>query len=253
MKRSDRLTAIRKLTEERQQIELTELSRIFDVSLVTIRKDADILQERNCVRRIHGAVVSLADESGEKNNVYKRLTRPDRQKEKIGRIAAQQVEGSGWVFIGQGSTCYHVAKELAKMDGVNVLTNNLLAAEAMTQNERSNVVVIGGNLIHSHLYMAGEMFQRNMVDLHISCAFMGIGGIHQVAGYTVNYSSELAVFDTVQRISDRLILIADTGKFGKKRFLSLGGLDYADTVITDAKPPEPYLTYYKEHGITVLY
>lgn len=253
MKRSERLAAIKRMTDERHQIELTELSRLFDVSVVTIRKDADILQERNSIRRIHGAIVSLADEAAEKNDVYKRLTRPDKQKEKIGKIASEMISGTGWIFIGQGSTCYHVAKELARYDGVNVLTNNLLAAEAMTQNDRTNVVVIGGNLIHSHLYMAGEMFQRNMVDLHISCAFMGIGGIDQNAGYTVNYSSELVVFDTVQKISGKLILVADSGKFDKKRFLSLGGLDYADTLITDEKPPEPYDTYYKEHGIKVLY
>jgi len=253
MKRSERLSAIKKMAEERHQIELTELSRVFDVSLVTIRKDANILQERNCIRRVHGAVVSLAGEETGKNEIYRRLSKPDIRKERIGRIAAELISGTGWIFIGQGSTCYHVAKELAKHDGVNVLTNNLVAAEAMTFNDRTNVVVIGGNLIHSHLYMAGEMFQRNMVDLHISCAFMGIGGIDQVAGYTVNYSSELVVFDTIQKISDRLVLVADSSKFEKKRFLSLGGLDYARMVITDEQPPEPYQAYYNKHGIQVLY
>jgi len=253
MKRSERLSAIKKMAEERHQIELTELSRVFDVSLVTIRKDANILQERNCIRRVHGAVVSLAGEETGKNEIYRRLSKPDIRKERIGRIAAELISGTGWIFIGQGSTCYHVAKELAKTDGINVLTNNLLAAEVMTENDRINVVVTGGNLIHSHLYMAGEMFQRNMVDMHISCAFMGIGGIELHAGYTVNYSSELIVFDTIRRISDRLILVADLSKFGKKRFLSLGGLDYTPTVITNEEPPEAYSAFYKEHGINVLY
>ena len=253
MKRSERLSAIKKMAEERHQIELTELSRVFDVSLVTIRKDANILQERNCIRRVHGAVVSLAGEETGKNEIYRRLSKPDIRKERIGRIAAELISGTGWIFIGQGSTCYHVAKELAKTDGINVLTNNLLAAEVMTENDRINVVVTGGNLIHSHLYMAGEMFQRNMVDMHISCAFMGIGGIELHAGYTVNYSSELIVFDTIRRISDRLILVADLSKFGKKRFLSLGGLDYTSTVITNEEPPEAYSAFYKEHGINVLY
>ena len=253
MKRSERLAAIRRMADERHQIELSELSKLFDVSVVTIRKDADILQQRHCIRRVHGAIVSLADEAIEKNDAFKRLSKPDQKKEKIGRISAELIDRTGWIFIGQGTTCYHVAKELAKIDGVNVLTNNLLAAEAMTQNDRTNVVVTGGNLIHSHLYLAGEIFQRNMVDLHISCAFMGVGGIDQYAGYTVNYSSELTVFDAVQKESAKLILVADSSKFGKKCFLSLGGLNYANTVITDEKPSEVFLSVYQRHGVKVLY
>ena len=253
MKRIERLTAIRNIVDEEQRVELTELSDRFGVSVVTIRKDVEILQERNQVRRVHGAVIALSELSEYKDDHYSRLTRPDIHKERIGRIAAEQVSGTGWIFLGQGSTCYHVGRELAKMDGANVLTNNLLVAEAMARNKRTNVIVIGGNLIHNYFYTAGEMFMRNMDDLHIAYAFMGVGGIDQHAGYTVNYSTELVVFDTISKITDKLILVADSDKFGKKRFLSLGDLDYADTLITDTVPPEPYRSWYQDHGVKVLY
>ena len=253
MKRIERLTAIRKMVDEEQRVELTSLSEKFGVSVVTIRKDADILQERNQVKRVHGALVSLKDQSSFKDDNYSRLTRPDEGKEKIGRIAAGLVSGTGWIFIGQGSTCYHVGCELAKIDGINVLTNNLLVAEAMSRNSRTNVIVIGGNLIHNYFYMAGEMFMHNMDDLHISYAFMGVGGIDQHAGYTVNYSTELVVFDSIRKITDKLVLVADSTKFGKKRFLTLGDLDYTDMIITDGEAPEPYRSWYKEHGVTVMH
>jgi len=252
MKRIERLSAIRKIVDEKQRVELTELSSQFGVSLVTIRKDVDILQDRNQIRRVHGAAISLTQEWEYKDDNYKKLTKPDSRKEKIGKIAAELVGGSGWIFLGQGSTCYQVGKELARIDGINVLTNNLLVAEAMTRNNRTNVVVIGGNLIHNYFYMAGEMFMRNMDDLHIAYAFMGVGGIDRYAGYTVNYPTELVVFDTIQKITDKLVLVADSSKFDRKRFLSLGDLDYTDTLITDAVPPEPYNTYYREHGVKVL-
>ena len=45
------------------RIELTELSQLFGVSVVTIRKDVEILQERNSVRRVHGAVVTPEEDN----------------------------------------------------------------------------------------------------------------------------------------------------------------------------------------------
>ena len=59
---------------------------------------------------------------------------------------------------------------------INVLTNNLMAAQALAKNKRANVVVTGGNMINSHLYVAGEMFMRNLDNLYISTAFLGVGG-----------------------------------------------------------------------------
>ena len=147
-------------------------------------------------------------------------------KEKIGKIAASRVNGSGWIFIGQGTTCYYVAKELAKLETVNVLTNNLMAAQALAKNKRANVVVTGGNMINSHLYVAGEMFMRNLDNLYISTAFLGVGGADMHAGYTVNYSTELTVFETIQKLTDNLIIVVDSTKFDRTTFLSLGKLEY---------------------------
>ena len=117
MKRTDRLTEIKKVVAKQGRIELTELSQLFGVSVVTIRKDVEILQERNSVRRVHGAVVALEEpelQEEEKDSIMGIPLVNVALKEKIGKIAASRVNGSGWIFIGQGTTCYYVAKELAK-------------------------------------------------------------------------------------------------------------------------------------------
>ena len=152
----------------------------------------------------------------------------DRRKEEIGKIAASLVTDSGWVFIGQGTTCYYIARELAKLEEVNVLTNNLLAAQALAKNKQANVIVTGGNLVHSHLYVAGEMFMRNLDKVYISKAFMGVGGADLSAGYTVNYSTELIVYQTIKAIADQLIIVLDSSKFNRTTFLSLGSLTFSD-------------------------
>lgn len=253
MKRTERLAEIKKIVDQRGRVELNELSDLFQVSVVTIRKDVEILSQRSCIKRVHGAAVSLdIPKSDIQDSIMGVHIKYDIHKEQIGEIAASRIKDSGWIFVGQGTTCYYVARELAKLEEVNVLTNNLLAAQALAQNKRANVVVTGGNMIHSHLYVAGEMFMRNLDNLHISIAFMGVGGADINAGYTVNYSTELTVFETIQKLTDNLIMVLDSTKFDRTTFLSLGKLEYADMVITDNEIPEKYLNYYQDHGVTVL-
>ncbi|WP_320952973.1 DeoR family transcriptional regulator, partial [Enterocloster bolteae] len=55
MNRTERLAEIKKVVEESGRIEVNDLSDMFHVSEVTIRKDLSLLEDRQWIRRIHGA------------------------------------------------------------------------------------------------------------------------------------------------------------------------------------------------------
>lgn len=252
MNKTMRLQEIKKLVEERGRMEVNELSDRFQVSEVTIRNDLTVLEQRKSIRRIHGAALPIGESERIREESISTYVDYDIKKEEIGKISASLITDTGWVFIGQGTTCYYVAKELAKLKEVNVLTNNLLAAQALSKNKQANVIVTGGNLVHSHLYVAGEMFMRNLDKLYISKAFMGVGGADLEAGYTVNYSTELIVYQTIKEIADQLIIVVDSSKFNKTTFLSLGSLTFSDMVISDQAIPDSYKEYYAANGVKVL-
>lgn len=255
MNRTERLAEIKKVVEESGRIEVNDLSHMFHVSEVTIRKDLSVLERRNCIKRIHGAALAGgADQVSDpiREDSLGMHIDYDSKKEEIGKIAASLVTDTGWVFIGQGTTCYYIARELARLKEVNVLTNNLLAAQALAQNKQANVIVTGGNLVHSHLYVAGEMFMRNLDKVYISKAFMGVGGADLLAGYTVNYSTELIVYQTIKAIADQLVIVLDSSKFDRTTFLSLGSLTFSDMIISDKGIPQAYRDFYAANGVRVL-
>ena len=255
MNRTNRLAEIKKLVEQRGRVEVKELSEIFDVSEVMIRKDLTILEQRECLKRAYGAAVSVKNESDFSETRTPALTisvEYDRNKEEIGRIAATIVDTSGWIFIGEGTTCYYVAMELAKIEKINVLTNSVLVAIALAQNKQANVVFTGGKLVHDYLYVAGEMFARYLENLHITQAFMGVGGADMSAGYTINDPTEQVVYQAIKGIADELVIVLDSSKFDKKTFLSLGKLDLSDVVISDGGMPQRYIDYYEQIGVKIL-
>ena len=50
MNRTERLAEIKKVVEESGRIEVNDLSDMFHVSEVTIRKDLSLLEDRQCIR-----------------------------------------------------------------------------------------------------------------------------------------------------------------------------------------------------------
>ncbi len=138
-------------------------------------------------------------------------------------------------------------------DNLNVLTNNLCVAAVLAQNPNSKVVVTGGSLIHQHMFLAGDMLLRSLENIFISKAFMGVSGIDFKGGFTVSNDAELRVYDRIKNITQELIIVADTSKFGKPTFISIGELSMPDIVITDGKLETEYLEYFSANSVKVLY
>lgn len=260
MIKAERQIKITEMLQDEKRISVKALSKALGVSEVTIRIDLEQLENKGVLYRTHGgaSLVPKKEESDKDQNqiqemLFGEYLKYDEHKEHIGKLAAELVQEGEWIFIGQGSTCYFVAKELVAKDNLNVLTNNLCVAAVLAQNPKSKVVVTGGSLIHQHMFLAGDMLLRSLENIFISKAFMGVSGIDFKGGFTVSNDAELRVYDRIKNITQELIIVADTSKFGKPTFISIGELSMPDIVITDGKLETEYLECFSENKVKVLY
>lgn len=250
-----RLAKIKEILLDRGQVDVSTLSALLNVSDVTIRSDLEELEKDKFLHRTHGGAILNEDylkQQDFQNTMLGGKLEYDRNKEYIGQIAAELVSDGEWIFIGQGTTCYYVAKELSKKDTLNVLTNNLYAAVVLSQNKKANIVVTGGTLIHSDLFLSGDMFLRVLDNIYISKAFMGVTGVDFKSGYTVNDYLEQNVYNKIKEISKELIIVADSSKFNKMSFLSIGPLTMPDIVITNENVPKEYKEFYFDNGVKIF-
>lgn len=108
MNRTKRLAEIKRLVEQQGRTEVNDLSGMFGVSEVTIRKDLAALEESGCLKRIYGAALPIKEPPEVKSAIDKPLgiqVKYDSKKEEIGRAAASLAADGDWIFIGQGTTC----------------------------------------------------------------------------------------------------------------------------------------------------
>jgi len=250
-----RLAKIKEIILDRGQIDVNTLSSLLNVSDVTIRSDLEELEKDKFIQRSHGGAV-LNEDYIKQQDFQKTLLggklEYDKNKEYIGQIASELVSDGEWIFIGQGSTCYYVAKELVKKETLNVLTNNLYAAVVLSQNKKANIIVTGGTLMNSDLFLSGDMFLKVLDSIFISKAFMGVTGVDFKGGYTVSDYLERNVYDKIKEISKELIIVADATKFDKTSFLSIGPLTMPDIVITNESVPKSYKEYFFNNGVKIF-
>ncbi len=141
-----RRNRIVEMMQENPEVRVDELSQILGVSLITIRRDLQYLEEQKLLVRTYGGAVSTMAPKNMKDEVqlYRRL---------IARYAAAFVAENDTIFINTSSNALQIL-EYMECDNVTVITNN---GKAIGREYRPgvNVVLTGGELRHPKDAMVG--------------------------------------------------------------------------------------------------
>lgn len=255
MLKATRLAKIKEIILDRGQVDVNSLVSLFGVSVVTIRNDLETLEKENFIHRTHGGAILNDDYNKQVSTqgiLFGNEIEYDENKEYIAQIAAEMVKPNEWIYLGQGQTCYYIAKALVNKNQLCCVTNNLYAAAVLSRNPSANVIVTGGNLVKDLMSLSGELFIRSLENIFISKAFVGVAGIDFNGGYTIYHASELNVYNKIKSMCKEFIIAADYTKFNNVSFMRIGPLDIADAVITNENIPDDYKTYFFEHGVKIF-
>lgn len=241
-----RLMKIKELLIDRQQVNVSTLCQLFDVSEVTIRNDLEQLEAEGFLHRVHGG--AILNETSEQHASYRdsvmgEMMEYDRDKDLIGKMAADLVEDQQWIFIGAGTTCFYVAKALMKKKNLNIITNNLYVAAMASTNPEINAVVLGGNVIPQRMALTGEDSFETLDNLCVSKAFIGVCGMTERIGYMTDHKEESILYKKIKEIAEETIVVADSKKFGKQGLLKLFSPEDIQTVVTNESLAKEFKTF----------
>lgn len=251
----ERLQKIKELMAEMQQVNVSTLSSMMNVSEVTIRNDLVTLEKEGFLTRFHGGAAinkkTIAEEpsfAAEPEISYRQ------SKEQVGIIAASLIQDREGIFLGPGTTTYFIALALRKRTDiyVNVVTNNFYVVHALRGCTNLRVQFIGGKVQEEGFYTDPEDLHRDLNNLFLDKMFFSIDAIDISYGYTL---SDPPAHDTIViagEHSKQIIMAADYSKFGKRSFMKVGDLTFAGTVVTNPEIPAAYRNYYEAIGIPVI-
>lgn len=255
MFKAERLEKIKTLVLDRKQVDVSSLSKLLNVTEVTIRSDLEQLEKTGFLKRLHGGAVlneDLADKHDNDDPFLGKLFSQDKNKEHVARIAAAQIQENDFIFLGGGETCYYIAKELIQRKRLTILTNNLHIAYALSSHANIHLTLTGGQILPGRFCTVNDTFNRSIENLFIKTAFFSVSGVDLVAGYTLENTQEITVIREVAKHSKQMVFVADHTKFDRISFIKLDDLNLCNQVISDENIPRAYADFYQENGIALI-
>lgn len=243
----DRLTEIKNRLQKQHRVFVTDLSREFGVSEVTIRKDLVLLEKQGLAEKFHGGAqaVSTPAPVGETFDFYQNEVLIS-----VARLACQQIQDGDSIFLGSGRTCCVLAKMLKGFKNLTVITNNITALNDLLE-QVDHVYLIGGEVIsidEKTMFASSQNPLHSMEYISVKKAFTSVFGIDAKAGLTVNTLISTYIYKNILDISTNWYVLADHSKFDTVAIYPVAKLSDADCFITDFVPAS-YKTILAENKI----
>lgn len=240
-----------KLLNEKGQAAVSELSRMLNVSEVTIRKDLQYLEEKNVLIRTHGGAMKKDylvqdlhfDDKGKKNA---------EQKRRIGERAAQMVQDGDSLILDAGTTVMQLAKSLHNNRNLNVLTPAINIALELMRNPEIQITVLGGILRPTSAAVVGSYAEMMLRDHFCSKLFLAADGFDPMFGITTTNALEAHLNRLMIDSAQDAILVIDSSKFGRRGLSRICSVDQIDIVITDSGISDNIQKTLDDHNIDVI-
>jgi DeoR family glycerol-3-phosphate regulon repressor len=237
-KKRGRRKAIRELVLEQGAVTVGSLAERFDVSMQTIRRDVDSLCEGDMLHRRHGRI-ELSHEF--LNTPFDQRTETNhRGKHAIGEAAAALIPDEATVFISIGSTPLSVAKALRRRKGLTVITNNLSAAMALSDEVSNRILLPGGEVRLPDRDILGNEVLDFFGRFRAEFGVFGVAGIAQDGGLLDFFPTEVRARQVIRENAHKSLLVVDWLKFGRQAPALGDNLADVDRIITDRRPDDRF-------------
>jgi DeoR/GlpR family transcriptional regulator of sugar metabolism len=226
----DRRSRLLDLIRVRGFAALEELVRELGVSESTVRRDLDALEEQGSAKRTHGGVLYAGgmprlaefDERQPANWAAKRA---------IAAKAAELIGDGETVLLDGGTTTYEVARLLVGRS-LQVVTNSLPVANLFASESRSDLVLLGGYVSPRTGVCLGPYANELLGRLHVTTTVLSAAGIAEEG----LFNAHLLLAETEQamlRAAGRVMVVADSSKFGRKSLTLVAPLAEIDAFVSD--------------------
>lgn len=210
-------------------------------SPITVRRDLDQMAREGLVVRSHGGASIVSVQSEFPANSGLAAAQPPkgtadlvlRAKQAIGVAAAHHiVEGNRVVFDGGIAGIEAARRVVARGLSITAITNSIKTAAVLHQSERVRLIVTGGTRMPGTSSLQGDPGLDFLARIHADLALVSVQAIAD--GRMSDNAVEIAAMKRLSiRAAAKVVLMADSWKFGGPALCDVGDLAIVDEIITD--------------------
>ncbi|MCC2684740.1 MAG: hypothetical protein K0R75_1639 [Paenibacillaceae bacterium] len=237
--------------------EVEQLSGMFNVSPITIRRDLKSLEQEKHIQRVGGGALMLAAEQAQDSEGDSKPLDPYHdEKLRIANQAMTMISEGDTIFMDGGSTNREIAKRIAKdFHQLTVVTNNIEIAYILYDKNQISVYVCGGIMNGSSsaqdALILGPIVEQMFSNFRANICFLGTLGIHPTKGVTCPNLSQSRIKNLMMSNSSCSVLVFDSSKLGKICPAFVCPVSQYQRVITDTKAPADSIEEIRSTGVVV--
>ncbi len=247
----ERRAGILELIESTGQVKVSELSKLFKVSEVTIRNDLTQLEQKGLLIRARGGAIR-SQSVGIDYALNIKAKKHFEEKKAIGEKAAGLIQDGDTIILDSGTTTTEIAKNLNRFNELTVITNALNIARQIAEYPQFKIIVPGGILRPKSLSMVGPTAEASIRNYYCDKLFLGVDGIDAHYGISTPNVEEAHLNRVMIELSKEVFVVTDSSKFNRRSLAFIASMEKVHIVITDKNIPQEEKEKLENMGVQIL-
>ncbi|WP_125616244.1 DeoR/GlpR family DNA-binding transcription regulator [Specibacter cremeus] len=228
-----RRTGIVAAVARERVVKVSDLAEMFGVSLMTVRRDIEALDDAGLVQKIHGGAKLPGGAGTHEPGFELKSTQALAEKRAIAAEAAAQARDGMAIGLSAGTTTWALAKQLCQRANLTIVTNSVKIADVFaTAGSKLPVILTGGERTPSDA-LVGPIATQSVRSLHLDLLFLGVHGVDAEAGFTTPNLLEAEMDRALIAAARKVVVLADHTKWGTVGMSTIAALEEVDEVISD--------------------
>jgi DeoR family fructose operon transcriptional repressor len=235
------------------RVSVSELSSSMNVSAVTIRQDLRALESAGLLERTHGGAVGVhTPQAGSEPELSFDIRRNKQTAEKdaLGRAAAAMIETGSAIALDASTTVCSILPYISHLDGLTIVTNNLMVTEGLLNQPRVEVLLPGGRLRRDAYSIIGN--PQSLPDINLNIGFVSAWGVSAEAGLTEVSEDEMKMKRALLSRCLTKVLLVDSAKWGQVAPYTYALPQDIDVIITTSQAPKALVKLLRHKNIRII-
>ena len=220
-----------------KSMRVQELSKLLNISEVTVRRDLEELHRQKKVIRTHGGAVAYYP-VGKGINVTELISGEKQlaQKQAIAAEAFKYINDYDTILLDGSSTVYELVKLLARQTvkkNLIIITTSALSVLALSSVQNCQVIMAGGLVSYTHNTVEGQITSKFIQEIRVDKCFIGINGVDETFGYSTPRFEDAEIKMQAIASASQSFVLADHTKLAKVYLARVSSV--CDYFITDER------------------
>ncbi len=236
---------------EKGHVTVAELTAMLGVSRDTIRRDLQVLEHHGLLTRTHGGALAGDGLVARQSRFQLRVAAQTGAKRSVGHAAAALIRDGETLILNGGTTTCAFAAELGKLRDLTIVTNNLMLPQVVARHVARSIYVLGGAYWEGAQTTIGAVKIFGSARISVDTAVIGVTGVDK-SGLSISRLEESQAAAEMMDAARRVIILADSAKFGVNAFAHVADFKRVQYLVTEAPPPPEIAEALAQAGVVLI-